>query len=680
MPSRLAVVIVSLLLATPAVIFWLWLVIQPTSVTIQCPEECECSEEGYIIWCLFPALHNVSFNVPTSARILGIFGNNETYLENDSFFSKGLVELYLLYADYCKIRKIEVGAFNGLTKLLFLSLSDNEISEILPGTFEEISSSLVYLFLDKNRIENLRIDVFGGLVKLQFINLSGNKLHYFHPDTFVRSRKLQGVDLSFNANLAIPTDRNFMNSSSLKQLDISGCNISSVSVETFANASALEWLNVGYSQLRILDVSVLKSLPRLSTLYLYGNPLQCDCQLQEVWRWCQDHNIQTAYKEIVPICDTPSEVKRLSWRVLETVKCLHGNMHYDGDYNNSWYRYPQSVDMVWNTKRKVFTDPVVRLRENISRLSEGYPISVSIFLFIFGTFGNVIVIIMITCNKDMRNVSNMYVLNLAISDMIYLTALFLRALEMRTILTWLSGEIGCALFAFLYRMSVGLTAYSVAVLSVQRYRVTVDPLQFCVSSTWRGTGAIICGVWVMAALSAIPAARSPYLCVGSMLLLLTNFYQILGIFHLLVCCVIPLCVISFCHIMTALHLAKNYCCLPEETKNPLTKTRKNTANIVLGLTFVFVISYVPSHISDIYLYSRFSFENLIGNMIEDIDWYANFLDTNVIVSYFLSINPCLNPVALFCTSRAFRTHLKRYLTCCCKPKSSSADFELTRRN
>ena len=38
MPSRLSVVLVSILMATPALIFWLWLVIQPTTETIQCPE------------------------------------------------------------------------------------------------------------------------------------------------------------------------------------------------------------------------------------------------------------------------------------------------------------------------------------------------------------------------------------------------------------------------------------------------------------------------------------------------------------------------------------------------------------------------------------------------------------------------------------------------------------------
>jgi hypothetical protein len=57
-------------------------------------------------------------------------------LEDGGFVSKGLVKLILLEANSCKIRKVEVGAFNGLTNLMLLSLNRNEISEIIPGTFD----------------------------------------------------------------------------------------------------------------------------------------------------------------------------------------------------------------------------------------------------------------------------------------------------------------------------------------------------------------------------------------------------------------------------------------------------------------------------------------------------------------------------------------------------------------
>ena len=68
------------------------------------------------------------------------------------------------------------------------------------------------------------------------------------------------------------------------------------------------------------------------------------------------------------------------------------------------------------------------------------------------------------------------------------------------------------------------------------------------------------------------------------------------IFELLVSCAIPLCVISFTYTTTALYLKESSRSIPEGTQNPQLNTRRTTAKIVVGLTLVFMISYVPYHV------------------------------------------------------------------------------------
>jgi hypothetical protein len=51
MPSNLTVVLVSLLLVTPIVMFWLWLVIEGARIAILCPEECEFDPARYEVSC-----------------------------------------------------------------------------------------------------------------------------------------------------------------------------------------------------------------------------------------------------------------------------------------------------------------------------------------------------------------------------------------------------------------------------------------------------------------------------------------------------------------------------------------------------------------------------------------------------------------------------------------------------
>ena len=115
MPSRLTVVLVSLLLATPAVAFWLWLVIVPARVAELCPEGCRCDTGGYNVVCSGPSLNPLPLTHVTDVQVLWLMENNIKLLEKDSFVS--LTGLDVLYIYNCELRTIELGAFNGLTKL-----------------------------------------------------------------------------------------------------------------------------------------------------------------------------------------------------------------------------------------------------------------------------------------------------------------------------------------------------------------------------------------------------------------------------------------------------------------------------------------------------------------------------------------------------------------------------------
>jgi hypothetical protein len=209
----------------------------------------------------------------------------------------------------------------------------------------------------------------------------------------------------------------------------------------------------------------------------------------------------------------------------------------------------------------------------------------------------------------------------------------------------------------------------------------VTPFQVLVSSkpTWRRTVATNCGVWIVAALFALPSAVSNYLCEYNYKLSGKWYYHRVVIFELLASCVLPLCVIAFTYIMTARHLVESSCPISEGTENPQLKTRRNTAKIVVGLTVVFVVSYVPYQVFTTYIILNLPIEYYISTLRVMIS-VSNYETQNLISTSFLLINSCLNPVALFCTSSPFRQHLKRYLTCFCKTNSPSTDLELTRRN
>jgi hypothetical protein len=191
-----------------------------------------------------------------------------------------------------------------------------------------------------------------------------------------------------------------------------------------------------------------------------------------------------------------------------------------------------------------------------------------------------------------------------------------------------------------------------------------------------------CGLWIVAALFAVPSALSKYLCTG---LLFENrrthstYYVRVVIFELLVSCVLPLRVVAFSYIMTARPLVESSRSISEGTQNPQLETRRNNAKIVVGLAVVFLISYVPYHVFWVYFIYR---ENdiYIHKINDNLEKSNNKIQYNYLISNcFFLINSCLNPVALFCTISPFIQHLKRYLTCFCKTNSRPTNLEIKRR-
>jgi len=578
-----------------------------------------------------------------SLKRLGISGCNVSSVSVATFVNIRALEW--LDLSYNNLRSLDINTLILLPKLSVLYLNYNEISEIIPCTFETFSH-LQYLRLDYNKIEHLESYVFWGFFELNYINLEGNKLQYLHPDTFSGLPNLQKLYLSKNSDLQVPNDRHFITSHSLKHLGISGCNVSSVPDATFVNVPALEWLDLSYNNLKSLDVNTLEALPELSVLYLYDNPLHCDYQLLEVWRWCQHRNITTFYGGKAPECVTPWYLNSVSFGDLENNSSLQDIMGFKFDLD---FESPE-------TKKQMSI--LIELYELIRHVR----IPVVYVLSTFGITGNVILVIIITCDKNMRNIPNMYILNLGISDLNFLTQIFLNnTLVLLIPNPWDFNYIVRLVSQFGLQMAVVLTAYSVAVLSVQRYSVTVKSLQVRVSSqtSRRATVATICGVWIVAALLAVPKTLLVGIYGPETLWEFYTYIRIISLLELLLFCVLPLCVITFSYCLTSRHLVKNSFYISGMAQNPQIKKRRNAAKVVLGLAIVFAISYVPSYI----LCTFFSF--YFSTILREFVRFFIVLYLKEICICFVCLNSCLNPVAVFCTSLAFRMHLKRYVTRCC---------------
>lgn len=80
-----------------------------------------------------------------------------------------------VYLDFNLLTTVPTNAFAGLTQLVELDLSHNELSELEPGAFRGLGSTLQFLDLSSNKLGNLTPDAFEGLRARA--NLTNNPWH-----------------------------------------------------------------------------------------------------------------------------------------------------------------------------------------------------------------------------------------------------------------------------------------------------------------------------------------------------------------------------------------------------------------------------------------------------------------------------------------------------------------------
>lgn len=131
--------------------------------------------------------------------------------------------------------------------------------------------------------------------------------------------------------------------------------------------------------------------------------------------------------------------------------------------------------------------------------------SVYLLIFLVGLSGNLLTCTVIARHKKMRNPTNLYLLSLALSDLLVL--LFGMPLEIYEL--WQNypfpfGEGGCYFKTFLLETVCFASILNVTALSVERYIAVLHPLKARYLSTNQHVRRVITVVWVVSMVCAVP--------------------------------------------------------------------------------------------------------------------------------------------------------------------------------
>lgn len=175
----------------------------------------------------------------------------------------------------CNRLEVETQKFgDDITDLVIENADPKLPIQLTDNIFKELGlDQIATVKIVNSTIDFVSPKAFHGLAELYAVNLSNNKLKSLHPETFANNKKLLLLTLANNP-LKFPeygSDRYFLNTSTVQELDVSYCNMRYITANTFKNMLGLMYLNLAGNNLSDMDPDTFKKLLDLEELDLSDN-------------------------------------------------------------------------------------------------------------------------------------------------------------------------------------------------------------------------------------------------------------------------------------------------------------------------------------------------------------------------------------------------------------------------
>ncbi|XP_054285915.1 neuropeptide CCHamide-2 receptor-like [Macrosteles quadrilineatus] len=302
-------------------------------------------------------------------------------------------------------------------------------------------------------------------------------------------------------------------------------------------------------------------------------------------------------------------------------------------------------------------------------------------IFILGVVGNGMLIVVFLRHRNMRNVPNIYIFSLALGDLLVIVTCVPFISIIYTFESWPWGERICVISETTKDVSTGVSVFTLTALSVERYCAIVKPMSRHMST--KPLAIITCtAIWGVSFAFAIPAMVFTHCAMifikenKSWITVCTPFPspehgKVMVTVQFLIYYLIPIIVIGFFYSLMAHHLVLSMRCLPGECgqgQSTQILARKKVAIMVLAFVIIFIICFFPTRFFLMWVYYNPNWK----------DDYNMFWHVFRIFGFCLAfLNSCVNPIALYFISKAFRKYFNYYLVCCSHSRLDESAFAPT---
>ncbi|XP_062974396.1 C-X-C chemokine receptor type 1-like [Elgaria multicarinata webbii] len=265
--------------------------------------------------------------------------------------------------------------------------------------------------------------------------------------------------------------------------------------------------------------------------------------------------------------------------------------------------------------------------------------------------GNSLVVLVITYNKANRSVTDVYLLNLAIADLLF--ALSLPMLAVYQVHEWIFGTAMCKLISALKEVNFYSGILLLAFISIDRYLAIVYATR-AVTEKRHWVKFVCVGIWLFSFLLSLPVIcfreaflhSSKMFCYENINGSQTSYWRvILRILPQTFGFIIPLIIMLFCYGVTVHRLL--------QTKN---SQKKKAMKVILVVVLVFLICWLPYHIS------LLADTLLRTGVIEDTCGHRDAIDGALSGTEILGYaHSCINPIIYAFIGQKFRNSFLKIL-------------------
>ncbi|XP_041457523.1 cholecystokinin receptor type A-like [Lytechinus variegatus] len=133
-------------------------------------------------------------------------------------------------------------------------------------------------------------------------------------------------------------------------------------------------------------------------------------------------------------------------------------------------------------------------------------ICIYVIIFLLAVIGNILVIVTLVQNKRMRTVTNIFLLSLSVSDLLFAILCMPFTLVGNILQRFIFGEGICKIIPYFQGASVAVSVWTMCAISLERYHAICNPLASRAWQTKTRACKIIVAVWLMSFLVLLPFA------------------------------------------------------------------------------------------------------------------------------------------------------------------------------